>query len=83
MRIHIQMSEAEFSALGVPDLVYIKPVKVASLQREGVTFQGEYEPETLFYAVHRANGERLAILSDLDSAFETSVAHELHPVSVH
>jgi len=37
----------------------------------------------ILYAVHRADGERLAILGDRDAAMAVAVAHELAPVSVH
>jgi hypothetical protein len=33
--------------------------------------------------VHRADGERLAVLTDKESAVAAALAHELAPVSVH
>ena len=41
------------------------------------------DPEATLYAVHGADGERLAIMIDRETAFATAVAHELEPVSVH
>jgi hypothetical protein len=41
------------------------------------------DPEATLYAVHGADGERLAVMVDRETAFATAVAHELEPVSVH
>jgi len=75
-----------FAALGAPNLVYVRPVKardvVGSTPVE--TVQGfAIDPEQTLYAVHGANGERLAVLTDRDSAIAAALAHELAPVSVH
>ena len=43
----------------------------------------ELAPDQTLYAVHRADGERLAVLTDRDSAVAAALAHELAPVSVH
>ena len=43
----------------------------------------EIDPEQSLYAVHSADGERLAVMVDRDTAFAAAVAHELAPVSVH
>jgi hypothetical protein len=43
----------------------------------------DLDPEPTLYAVHRADGERLAVLTDRDSAVAAAHAHELAPVSVH
>ena len=75
-----------FAALGAPDLVYVKPVRAREVigaaqidKIEGI----EFDPEELLYAVHRANGERLAVLADRQSAMAEALANELAPVSVH
>jgi hypothetical protein len=75
-----------FAALGAPNIVYVKPVRARDVigaaqidQIEGIKF----DPEELLYAVHRANGERLAVLGDRDSAMAAALANELAPVSVH
>ena len=41
------------------------------------------DPEMTLYAVHGADGERLAVMMDRETAFAAAVAHELEPVSVH
>jgi hypothetical protein len=78
-------SEA-FAALGAPDLVYVRPIKardvLASTPVEVV--EGfSLDPNQTLYAVHRADGERLAVLTDRESAVAAALAHELAPVSVH
>lgn len=78
-------SEA-FAALGAPDLVYVRPIKardvLASTPIEVV--EGfSLDPNQTLYAVHRADGERLAVLTDRESAVAAALAHELAPVSVH
>jgi hypothetical protein len=75
-----------FAALGGPDLVYVRPVKaeeiMAGAPREALqSFQ--LEPDQILYAVHRADGARLAVLTDRESAYAAAVANELAPVSVH
>jgi hypothetical protein len=75
-----------FAALGAPAMVYVRPVRAAEIlastasgQIEGI----ELDPDQVLYAVHGADGKRLAILGDRDSAVAAAVAHELAPVSVH
>ena len=41
------------------------------------------EPSQRLFALHRGDGQRLAVLGDRDSAFAAAYAHELAPVSVH
>ena len=41
------------------------------------------DPEAILYAVHGADGERLAVMMDREAAFAAALAHELEPVSVH
>jgi len=75
-----------FAALGGPNLVYVRPVKardvLGSTPIEAV--QGfSIDPEQTLYALHRADGERLAVLGDRQSAIAAALAHELAPVAVH
>lgn len=80
------LTTEDFAALGAPNLVYVRPVRakdiLASTQVE--TAGGiELDPEQILYAVHRADGARLAVLGDRESAIAAALAHELAPVSVH
>jgi hypothetical protein len=75
-----------FAALGAPDLVYVRPIKARDILGETPveTPQGfSLDPNQILYAVHRADGERLAVLTDRNSAVAAALAHDLAPVSVH
>jgi hypothetical protein len=75
-----------FANLGAPNLVYVRPIKAAEIIATVPAQQIEafdLDPEQTLYAVHRADGERLAVLADRDSAMAAALAHELAPVSVH
>ena len=75
-----------FAALGAPDLVYVRPVKAAEIMADAPVDQVrgfDLQPEQTLYAVHRADGARLAVLGDKPSAIAAALAHELAPVSVH
>ena len=83
--IEILTTEA-FAALGGPDLVYVRPVKAAEILASTPSAQVEgfeLDPDQTLYAVHRADGQRLAVLTDKQSAVAAALAHELAPVSVH
>ena len=83
---HMPVFSAEaFAALGGPDLVYVRPIKAAEILAdapEGV--EGfDLAPDQTLYAVCRADGARLAVLTDRAAAVAAALAHELAPVSVH
>jgi hypothetical protein len=80
------LTQEAFAALGAPDLVYVRPVTAAEIIADTpVAARNGFDlrPEQTLYAVHRADGERLAVLGDRDSAVAAALAHELAPVSVH
>ena len=81
----ILTSEA-FAALGAPALVYVREVKAKEVLA-GTPVEAikgfEIDPDQTLYAVHSADGSRLAVLTDKDSAFAAAVSHDLVPVSVH
>jgi len=81
-----RLTHEAFAALGAPDLVYVRPIKAAEILADTPVeaVQGiELDPNQILYAVHRADGERLAIMVDRSSAVAAALAHELAPVSVH
>jgi hypothetical protein len=85
MTIPVLTSEA-FAALGAPSLVYVRPIKAAEIMADTPveTIKGfDLKPEQTLYAVHRADGARLAVLGDRNAAIAAALAHELAPVSVH
>jgi hypothetical protein len=61
-------------------IVYVRPVRVADLPEE-VREQAE-GAETL-YAVHDAQGTRLALVKDRRGAFALARQNDLAPVAVH
>ncbi len=80
------LSSEAFAALGAPDLVYVRPIKAAEILADTPVEQirgFSLDPEQVLYAVHRADGARLAVMTDRDSAVAAALAHELAPVSVH
>ena len=80
------LSSKAFRDLGAPDLVYVREIRASEVLAEAeVEDDGEFDldPDQVLYAVHSADGARLAVLVDKDSAFAAAVAHELVPVSVH
>ncbi|GAW41400.1 hypothetical protein SH203_01805 [Brevundimonas sp. SH203] len=78
------MTKEDFAGLGAPDLVYVREIKASDLLDEAVQMKDvEIDPGQSLYAVHSADGERLAVMIDRDTAFAAAVAHELEPVSVH
>jgi len=85
MMTHSLSNEA-FAALGGPDLVYVREIKakevLGGLAAEAVE-SFSLDPDQVLYALHRADGARLAVLADRDSAYAAALAHELVPVSVH
>jgi hypothetical protein len=75
-----------FAALGAPDLVYVRPVAAREVlgQTQANSIQGvKLTPNQTLYALHSADGARLAVLMDRDAAVAAAIAHELAPVSVH
>ena len=82
----LKMTTEAFAGLGAPDLVYVREITAADVMADapledarGLTI----DPEQTLYAVHGADGERLAVMIDRETAFAAAVAHELAPVSVH
>jgi hypothetical protein len=80
------LTNEAFAALGGPNLVYVRPVPASEVMADAPqealeTFH--LEPDQVLYAVHRADGARLAVLTDKESAYAAAVANELAPVSVH
>ncbi|NIZ08540.1 DUF1150 family protein [Pseudooceanicola sp. HF7] len=79
-------STYEFDQPGdaVAELVYVRPVETADLPEE---VQAEIEEQlpgqTRVFAVHNAEGERLALVKDRDMAFVLARQNDLAPVTVH
>lgn len=79
-------SNEAFQALGAPVLVYVRAVKAREVVGSAPVESVEgfaIDPEQTLYALHSADGNRLAVLTDRESAFAAAQAHQLAPVSVH
>lgn len=62
------------------NLVYVRSVAVADLPDD---LRGELGDEKTIYAVHRADGARLALVKDRKLAFVLARQNDLAPVTVH
>jgi len=72
-----------FAALGAPVLVYVREIKAKEVL-EGAAAQGvTLDPEQTLYALHAADGARLAVMDDLQTVLAAARAHEMAPVSLH
>lgn len=61
-------------------IVYVRPVLVADLPAD---LQEQAEGFATIYAVHRPNGERVALVADRKLAFALAREHDMAPVWVH
>lgn len=80
------MTKKALAELGGPDLVYVRQIRASDVLADTPVseIKGlDIDPAQTLYAVHSADGERLAVMIDRDTAFAAAVAHELEPVSVH
>ena len=81
-----ELTTEAFAALGGTHVVYVRPVKAAEVMYEtpmlipGGTSLGS---DQTLYAVYRADGERLAVLLDRESAIAAALANHMAPMAVH
>lgn len=61
-------------------IVYVRPVLVSDLP---VELQEQAEGFATIYAVHRPNGERVALVAESKLAFALAREHDMAPVWVH
>lgn len=61
-------------------IVYVRAVEVADLP---FALREQAEGLTRIYAVHRGDGEQLALVANKGLAFALARQHDLAPVSVH
>lgn len=73
-------TKVPFTARELDKIVYVRPVKAADLPDEIRTQMGGKQE---LYAVHNANGERLALVGDRKMAFVLARQNDLAPVTVH
>ncbi len=77
-----RMSQQDFASLGAPKTVYVREVGMDDV-REAVGEEVEIPSGARFFAVHAADGTRMAIVDDRDAAFAGARQYDLEPVSVH
>ena len=70
----------DFGQEGGDRIVYVRPVDVNELPEE---VQAQAGGLSTLYAVHDANGERLALVKDRELAFILARQNDLAPVNVH
>lgn len=79
------LSPQAFAALGGPHMVYLREIRADEALADSPIDMAEHhlEPDQLLYAVHGADGQRLALLADREEALAACEANELAPVSLH
>ncbi len=73
-------SRYDFGAGNENRIVYVREVAVADLPED---VQEQAEGATTLYAVHSADGERLALVADRTLAFVLARQNDFAPVTVH
>ena len=65
-------------------LAYIKPMGAAEARALGIVPRGIKLPkDAILYAIHAADGTRLAVMDNRDAAYGAALENELVPVSLH
>ncbi len=78
------ITKEALAALGAKTLVYIREISARdALADTPAPELAGLDPDAILYAVHAADGSRLAILDDRRAAFAAARGNELDPVSVH
>ena len=84
------LNNDDFAALGAPKLVYVRPVRASDVLAgapqeaiEAAFGESPPAPEQTLYALHGANGARLAVMTERSAAYAAAFANALAPVSVH
>jgi hypothetical protein len=79
-----ELSPEEVARIIGPNTVYVREVDIEELKGSGVLPVDAPVPATQkFFALHAADGRRVAVVDSRDMAFVAARQHELEPVSVH
>jgi len=73
-------SKYDFSHFDTDDLVYIKTVAVTELPLD---LQRQVGPDKTLYAVHKADGERVAVVENRALAYSLARDNNLTPMTLH
>jgi hypothetical protein len=71
-----------FANIGVPNIVYVREVTAGDIAGD-IGSEVDLPADTKLYAVHAANGQRMAVLDDRAAAFAGARQYDLEPLSVH
>ncbi|MBO6666502.1 DUF1150 domain-containing protein [Parvibaculum sp.] len=71
-----------FANAGMPNIVYVREILAGELAGE-LGSELDLPADTRLYAVHAANGQRMAVLDNRDAAFAGARQYDLEPVSAH
>ena len=76
IRPQFPLSNEAFAALGAPQLVYVRSMTAADAlaDQPNAVEAAELLPGQIVYVVHRADGVRLAVVSDRDQAYAAALA---------
>ncbi|MBA4208389.1 MAG: DUF1150 domain-containing protein [Parvibaculum sp.] len=77
-----KLTAESFATIGMPNIVYVREVRAGEIETELGSELG-IPADTRLFAVHAANGQRMAVLDDRDAAFAGARQYDLEPVSVH
>ena len=72
--------EYDFSHFDTDDLVYIKTVEVTELPLD---LQRQVGSDKTLYAVHKADGERVAVVENRALAYSLARDNDLTPMTLH
>ncbi len=79
-----EVNDTDFATMGAPNLVYVREVDSNDVLADTPSAADMgVEPNQILYAVHTADGDRIALLDDRSAAFAAARSHDLTPVSVH
>ena len=73
-------SKYDFSHFDTDDLVYIKTVEVTDLPLD---LQRQVVSDKTLYAVHKADGERVAVVENRALAYSLARDNDLTPMTLH
>jgi len=86
-RVKYEMPPLDAEAIAkliAPNTVYVREVGVDELKGSGVLPDDVLVPSSQkFFALHLADGRRVAVMDDRELAFAAARQHDLEPVSVH
>jgi len=87
------MSQADLAVLGAQEIVYLKPVSIDRLRQEfpnletptadETTDPQQDDPHNQFFAIHAADGTRVAIVQTREAARQAAQQYNMVPLSVH